>query len=132
MNAKSQISAALISSRNILLEGHLNDSVLDCLKEVIENVDSISVTSTRRIIEFCVPEVVRQVEDANLVSAGMILNLIHNLPLDSADEQKWDLDYFLSMELSSFLENYDEIKSAQEVILHICGQLAAYKDRGRQ
>ena len=59
------------------------------------------------------------------MSAGRILNLIHNLPLDEASEQRWDIDYFLSMELPTFLEHFDEVESARSIALSVCKELAS-------
>lgn len=53
----------------------------------------------------------------------MILSLIHNLPLDKEKAELWDIDYFLSIELSSFLENFEEIKSSRKIVLFICRKL---------
>lgn len=54
----------------------------------------------------------------------MILNLIHNLPLDEESEKRWDIDYFLSMELVTFLEHFENIKSSRLIVLYVCHQLS--------
>lgn len=124
MTMRQPIAEALISSRNILLGGRSNDHVLPCLEEVLANLDSIAVPSTRKIVERCVPEAIKQIKELDCVSAGLILNLIHNLPLSGASQQRWDVDYFLSMELPTFLEHFEEIKSARLIALYVCKQLA--------
>ncbi|MEO3712401.1 MULTISPECIES: hypothetical protein [Roseateles] len=88
------------------------------------DLDSIAVSSTRKIVERCAAEAIDQIKDGDFVSAGRILNLVHNLPLDEASEQRWDIDYFLSMELPTFLEHFEEIKSARLIALYVCKQLA--------
>src|SRR3569833_1075728 len=93
------VFGALITCRNILLNNRTNENVLPCLGKVLADLDSITVPSTRKIVERCVSEAINQIKGANFVSAGRILNLIHNLPLNEASEQRWDVDYFLSMEL---------------------------------
>jgi hypothetical protein len=124
MTTRRPIGENLISCRNILLGGRTTPHVLPCLEEVLSALDSITVSSTRKVVERCTAEAVDQVKDANFVSAGLILHLIHNLPLDDASEQRWDVDYFLSMELSTFLERFEEIKSARTIALFVCKQLA--------
>jgi hypothetical protein len=125
MTTRQPIAEGLISCRNILLGGRTNQHVLPCLVKILDDLDSISVSSTREIVGRCAAEAVDQIKGASFVSAGRILNLIHNLPLDEASEQRWDVDYFLSMELPAFLEHFEEIKSARLIALFVCKQLAS-------
>lgn len=124
MNERQPIAENLISSRNILLGGRSNEDVLGSLKDVLNRLDLITVECSRNIVEFCTAEAIAQIKSSDFVAAGMILNLIHNLPLNEASEQRWDIDYFLSMELSTFLEHFDDIKSSRMIVLFVCGQLA--------
>jgi hypothetical protein len=124
MTTRQPIAEGLISCRNILLGGHTNEHVLPCLENVLATLDSITVSSTRKIIERCASEAVDQIKDARFISAGRILNLIHNLPLNDEAEQRWDVDYFLSIELPTFLEHFEETKSARQIALFVCKQLA--------
>lgn len=124
MNRKiNPIWSDIISSRNILLNRKVNDYVVPSLRNVVDNLSSITVESTRRIFDFCLKEVILQIQNSDLYSAGMILNLIHNFPLDQEKENSWDIDYFLSIELSSFLENFEMIISARKIVLFICDEL---------
>lgn len=125
MDIKYSIRANIIGSRNILLNGRVNEHILPCLQEVLDSLDSISVESTRRIVAYCVAEVLEQIKDSDFVSAGRILNLVHNLPLDEASEGVWDIDYFLSVELIGFLENFETIKSSRKIALYVFGQLSS-------
>lgn len=125
MSTGQPITESLISSRNILLGGRSNKNVLTSLEDVLENLDSITLESTRKIVEYCTLRAVDQIKNSDFVGAGMILNLIHNLPLNEANEQCWDIDYFLSMELPTFLEHFDEIKSSRRIVLYVCSQLAS-------
>lgn len=118
------IRANIISSRNILLNGRKNEHIVDCLQYVIDNSSFIPVESTRRILNFCLKEVLLQVHSSDFRSAGMILNLIHNLPLDKEKEEVWDVDYFLSSELITFLRNYKTIISAKKIAFFVCGELS--------
>ena len=124
MTTREPIAEDLISCRNILLDGRTNEYVLPCLEKVLSDLDSITVSTTRKILQRCVAEAVDQIRGTNFVSAGRILNLIHNLPLNEASEHRWDVDYFLSMELPTFLDNFEEIKSARLIALFVCKQLA--------
>jgi hypothetical protein len=87
------------------------------------NLSSVSVPSTRIILQHCVAAAIDQVIAEDFVSAGRILNLIHNLPLDEVKEQCWDIDYFLSIELPQFLEHFDGTKSSREIALYVCKQI---------
>lgn len=125
MKQNQNIKECVISSRNILLNGAVNEHVLVCLQQSLKNCGSITVDNIRKIIQYCLLEVIQQIKESNFVSAGMILNLIHNLPLNEESEKKWDIDYFLSMELYTFLENFQKIKSSQKIVLYVCEQLSA-------
>ncbi|CAM9385219.1 hypothetical protein [Acinetobacter bereziniae] len=118
------IRANIIGSRNILLNGRKNEHIIDCLQYVIDNSSFVPVESTRRILDFCLKEVLLQVHSSDFRSAGMILNLIHNLPLDKEKEEVWDVDYFLSSELITFLRNYKTIISAKKIAFFVCGELS--------
>lgn len=118
------IRANIIGSRNILLNGRKNEHIIDCLQYVIDNSSFVPVESTRRILDFCLKEVLLQVHSSDFRSAGMILNLIHNLPLDKEKEESWDVDYFLSSELITFLRNYKTIISAKKIAFFVCGELS--------
>ena len=124
MDVIYSIRANIISSRNILLNGRKNEHIVDCLQYVIDNSSFIPVESTRRILNFCLKEVLLQVHSSDFRSAGMILNLIHNLPLDQEKEEVWDVDYFLSSELITFLRNYKTIISAKKIAFFVCGELS--------
>ncbi|MNV62450.1 hypothetical protein D3C71_1549980 [compost metagenome] len=124
MTARLPIAEALISCRNILVDGRSTEHVLPSLEAVLQDLDLITVPSTKNIVSRCVTEAINQVKSSDFFSAGMILNLIHNLPLNEERLQRWDIDYFLSMELSGFLDRFDEIKNARQVVLYVCGQVA--------
>lgn len=129
MKIMHPISESIISSRNILLSGRSNDNVTDCLMNVLKSLDSISIESIRRVVGYCVLEATHEIQRSNYVGAGLVLNLIHNLPLDAASKTHWDIDYFLSIELPAFLEHYDEIKFSRKIVLFVCGEIAAqYSD----
>ena len=133
MTTRQPIAEGLISCRNILLGGRTNEYVLPCLEKILVDLDSITVSSTKKIVERCAAEAIDQIKDANFISAGRILNLIHNLPLDEVSEKRWNVDYFLSMELPTFLEHFEEIKSARQIALFVCKQLSCLylpEDRG--
>jgi len=125
MNARNTMIECLISSRNILLSGHCNENVEPCLRNILKNLDLISIASTKIIVDMCIPEVIVQIRNSDFVSAGLILNLIHNLPFDEKSKETWDVDYFLSMELPTFLERFDEITSARKIVLCILGQISS-------
>lgn len=124
MTARLPIAEAMISCRNILLSGRSNEHVLLCLEALLKDLDSITIPSTKNIVSRCVTEAINQIKSSDFISAGRILNLIHNLPLNEESLQHWDIDYFLSMELPAFLEQFDEIKNSRQIALYVCGQIA--------
>lgn len=124
MTAILPIAKALISCRNILVDGRTTEYVIPSLEAVLQDLDSITVPSTKNIVSLCVREAINQIKSLDFLSAGMILNLIHNLPLTEERLQRWDIDYFLSMELLGFLDRFDEIKNARQVVLYVCRQVA--------
>ena len=124
MTARLPIFEALISCRNILVDGRTTEHVLPSLQAVLQNLDSITVPSTKNIVSHCVTEAINLINCSDFFSAGMILNLIHNLPINDERLKRWDIDYFLSMELLGFLDRFDEIKSAKVIALYVSNQLA--------
>lgn len=124
MNTVSSITAAIISSRNILMTGRSNEHVLPCLENVLATASLVNVSSSKRILVHCVKEAVDQIRGSEYISAGRILNLIHNLPLTEESEKRWDIDYFLSIELVAFLDDFDNVKNAGYIALYVCGQIA--------
>ena len=121
---RKEIKEIVISCRNILLNNRETESIQFLLKEVVIKSRSIDILTTRNIFNYCINEALSEIGEANFVGAGLILNLIHNLPLDKMSEQKWEIDYFISVELQSFLEFFDNISSARQIVLFICNQLA--------
>ncbi|MFW1985492.1 hypothetical protein ACG94M_19565 [Acinetobacter guillouiae] len=118
------IRANIISCRNVLLNGNPKEHIVDCIQYVVDNSSFVQVESTRRILDFCLREVLLQIQSSDFYSAGMILNLIHNLPLTMEKAKSWDVDYFLSVELSTFLENFEIIISARKIAFFVCGELS--------
>ncbi|MFW1813652.1 hypothetical protein ACG9X6_03165 [Acinetobacter guillouiae] len=119
------IRANIISCRNVLLNGNPKEHIVDCIQYVVDNSSFIPIESTRKILDFCLKEVLLQIQSSDFRSAGMILNLIHNLPLDKEKEESWDVDYFLSSELITFLRNYRTIISARKIAFFVCGELSS-------
>jgi hypothetical protein len=109
----------VISSRNILTNGRSNKNVIACLEEARQLAEQLSVTWTPSILQYCLGESLRQIDESRFRSAGLILNLIHNLPLTESALADWSLDYFISLELATFLENFDEIHNARDISLCI-------------
>lgn len=125
MTTVCSIKAEIISSRNILMAGRTNEHILPCLENVIAAVDLINVSSTKHILVHCVKEAIDQIRGSEYISAGRILNLIHNLPLTEEGEKRWDVDYFFSIELAAFLDDFDNVKNAGHIALYVCGQIAS-------
>lgn len=126
MNSLELIRSSLISCRNLLIEGRSNEHVRESLHAILMHLDSITVPSTRSILSYCVRQVVLLLDDPEKrVASGLVLNLIHNLPLSEEQKRDWDIDHFLAAELPSFLDRFDEIDIARSVVLFVCGQISA-------
>ncbi|WCM94721.1 hypothetical protein M5C99_08440 [Acidovorax sp. NCPPB 2350] len=124
MRQSNKIFEALISSRNILLGNRTNEHLLLILGSALKDAESIEIDYSRNIISYCIREAVEQIEASRFKSAGLILNLIHNLPLEDEELSRWDVDYFLSMELPTFLDNYGEIRNSRNIALYVCSMVA--------
>ncbi|KQW96052.1 hypothetical protein ASC84_22005 [Acinetobacter sp. Root1280] len=74
------------------------------LRDAIDNLSSIPVESTQRIFDFCLREALLKIQSSDFYSAGMILNLIHNLPLTIEKAKSWDVAYFFIDRINYFLE----------------------------
>lgn len=120
---KTCIYEAIISSRNMLFGGHANQNFIASLEQAIAQIEFVTVKFSRNIIRACLAEAARQVSSNKLMSAGMILNLIHNLPLVESAADQWDIDYFLSVELAEFLDKFDEIESSRSIALLVFSQI---------
>lgn len=129
MTVRQTIAEGLISCRNILSCGRTHENVLPTLQKILVGIHSIEISSTRNIVGHCTAEAINQIKNGNFISAGRILNLIHNLPLDQPSKQRWDIDYFLSIELPTFLEHFEEIISARQIILYVCEQIVCRNKR---
>lgn len=117
MSNKNTIFEHITSSRNMLLNGRPNVHVEPCLKLALSALSQVELPYIRAILETCLTEVLLQIERTDFRSAGLILNLIHNLPYDQASEERWDIDYFLGSELCGFLERFNEINSSRKITL---------------
>lgn len=131
MPPRRKISQAVISCRNLLLSGRLTEHVLHTLEAVLLEIDAIEDAAIKITFERCVAIAIDQVKASDLRSAGLILNLIHNLPLDTESRLARDVDYFLSVELLTFLEHYDEVRSSRQVALFVCAMLNAGRSEQR-
>lgn len=124
MATRNALAEDIISCRDILLQGRMSEHVLPSLESVMNALGEITIPSTRNIVEYCVGEAVSQIKNAELISAGRVLNLIHNLPLNDAGLLRWDIDYFLSMEVVAFLDNFAEVRNARAITLYVFRQIA--------
>jgi hypothetical protein len=119
-----KINEIIISSRNILFNNKVNDTVISSLEEVLICWREIEVDSSRNILKYCIGEALQQIKQSKLTSAGRVLNLIHNLPLSLESLNNWDLDYFISMELPNFLEYFEEIHNPRDISLYVFQQIS--------
>lgn len=124
---KSTIWECIVSCRNILVENRVNDNVIPTLKSALLLIDEIPLEHSRSILKYCVNQAVFQVYDGELKSAGLILNLVHNLPVNEEELNEWNIDYFISIELTGFLDCYDEIVNARKISIHVFDGISKFQ-----
>lgn len=124
MNRSHPIYLSIITIRSPLLSNKLPEFTEKVFNDILTNLHTIEVHSTKKIIEFCIPKAVVQVKKNNYRSAGFILNLLHNLPMDKDDILSWNLDYFLRFDLSTFEHNSKELESFHAIFLFVCREIA--------
>lgn len=125
MNHSHPIYLSIITIRSPLLSKKLPEFTDQVFNDILTNLHTIAVHSTKRIVEFCIPKVIDHVKNKDYRSAGFILNLLHNLPMDKADFLSWNLDYFLRVELSTFKNHYKELESFHAIFLFVCKEIAS-------
>lgn len=123
---KNSIWECIVSCRNILLENRVNENVIPTLKSVIVLIDEIPLEYSRNILKYCVNQAISQVFEGEFKSAGLILNLVHNLPVNKEELNAWNIDYFISMELTGFLDHFDEIMNARKISMHVFGEISKF------
>lgn len=121
---EDQIYKCLVSSRNILLCGQATEGVMTCLDGIVGNASSIKIKSSREVVRVSAEKAINLIKSGNIIGAGRVLNLIHNIPLVEGARGNWDVNYFVSIELPEFLEHVDEIDSGGHFVLNVCALLA--------
>lgn len=124
MNRSHPIYLSIITILSPLLSNKLPEFTEKVFNDILTNLHTIEVHSTKKIIEFCIPKAVVQVKKNNYRSAGFILNLLHNLPMDKDDILSWNLDYFLTNELPTYIDHSDELESFHAICLFVCREIA--------
>lgn len=124
MNHSHPIFLSIITIRSSLLSNKLPEFTDQVFNHILTNLHTIEVNSTKRIVEFCIPKAIEQVKNKKYISAGFILNLLHNLPMDKADFLSWNLDYFLTNELPTYIDHSDELESFHAICLFVCREIA--------
>lgn len=117
MNSVDRVVAALVSARNFLLVGGRAGDALAALSGVSGDIEAIEVIPARALIEFAIGAAVASVSNGNIRGAVVILNVVHNIPLSVERLRNWDLDYFLSVEVSELLDNYSFLDDAEVMVL---------------
>ncbi|GAA5786678.1 hypothetical protein [Chitiniphilus shinanonensis] len=112
----------LLYCRNMLFEGRAHSDVVSVLNEMMGRLEEMPVASTKAIAEYCIPKAIVLMDESNFLGAGRVLNLLHNLPFDSA--APFDIDYFLGIELGSFLDFYEASRFSRGIVLYVCKVLA--------
>ncbi|APG05930.1 hypothetical protein BJI69_19830 [Luteibacter rhizovicinus DSM 16549] len=100
------IRSAVISSRTLLRNGRSPDDVIPLMLEAVGCIDDIPLLPTQIILRAWLPEAIRAAERGNIDRAVAVLNFLHNLPLTPQERERWSLDYFLVIELPTFLDTF--------------------------
>lgn len=122
--ATSIIFESLVSCRNILLNNKSSEYVISTLHSSLDFIGGISIEHSKNILNYCINQAIAQINDGNFKSAGIILNLIHNLPLSDEDFLKWRIDYFLSMEMVNFLDEFEDVINSRNIALYIFSEIS--------
>lgn len=67
MDVINSIQANIISCRNVLLNGNPQEHIVDCIQYVVDNSSFFSVESTRKILDFCLKEVLLQIHSSDFL-----------------------------------------------------------------
>lgn len=111
MTNKEEFRANVISSRNILFGERITDGVRQCLEAVELDASLIDVGFSKAIFMAALPLVSESIRKKKYRHAAIVLDFLHNLPLDSDDAKEWDFNYFLSVELPEYLLQTKDFRS---------------------
>ena len=114
------IKIELIFLRNKFLNGVFNDEDKVLLDDIYKYINIIPVEMTRNILAQCINEIIDEVNSGNIVNAGFIINFVHNLPFSVEEMKKWDVEYFLTIEIETLTDRVKSISSAARLVLCAC------------
>lgn len=117
VNSVERVVAALVSARNFLFKGGRAGDALAALSEISGDVEAIEVIPARVLIEYSIDAVVASISNGNIRGAAILLNAVHNIPLDVVALEDWDFDYFVTVEVSELLDNYSFLDNAEVVVV---------------
>lgn len=123
MKATNIVFQHLIGARNNLFNLNLNANTLESLKIIDENINTVELVFVQDILRAAIFCVNLNLKNNKILSAGRVLNLVHNMPSSKVELSNWDLDYFFSIELSSFLDCYEEVDGAKVLLLSLAANL---------
>lgn len=116
---QESIRAALISSRNILMQDRYIESIASALADAGARLAFVEVHGTRLILEEVIPCVLELTGRQAFSDAALFLNFVHNLPMSIDALNRWDVSYFLSTELAGFLEHEEFVAEHVDTVLAI-------------
>lgn len=100
------IRSAVISSRNLLRNGRSPGDVIPLLAGALGRIDDVPLVPIRIVLKAWLPEAIRSAEIGDIDRAVASLNFLHNLPLTAEQRERWNVDYFLAIELPTFLDTF--------------------------
>jgi hypothetical protein len=115
-------STELALVRNRLLNGHFDDRDRNVLSEVRAAVMTGRSAFGPMIIDG-LDAAISAAENGDTARAGWEVNLVHNLPLSSAEEGRWDETHFLRFELPSYLDQDVDAARIRQVVLAVADAL---------
>ena len=122
-----ELKGKILFLRNKFFNGSYNDEDLLMLNNMYSDVKNIDVKITRDVLFECMSEAINEINDKNILTAGFILNFVHNFPFSAEELERWNVRYFLSVEIPAMVDRMKDVKSALRLIFCACHHI--YVDR---
>ncbi len=122
-----ELKGKILFLRNKFFNGSYNDEDLLMLNNIYCDIQDINVEITMAVLSECMPEVINEINDKNILGAGFILNFVHNFPFSAEELERWNVRYFLSVEIPAMVDRMKDVRSALRLIFCACHHI--YVDR---
>lgn len=99
--------------RNVLFSADFNEASWNMLQKVKKDILALK-TPFEDIAINAINNSEEDIKNLNFTAAAQELSLIHNFPFKNYRE--WNSDYFYSVELSSYLDNTEDVPRIKKLI----------------